>query len=125
MSLCLKGFSAAQYEFFFISKRGHSFTKIKSILSLTRHPHAFNKHSDWQISLCSYLRSCRKLKSESTSIIADVVCGEKVANSFHSCSLINVMPFGQFQRLRRTCDDDVAFVCNSKEMLKRYKEQGY
>lgn len=47
------------------------------------------------------------------------------AKSFHSSTLIKNIPFGQFQRLRRICDDDHEFNMKSKEMYGRFRERGY
>lgn len=47
------------------------------------------------------------------------------ANSFHSTTLINNIPFGQFQRLRRICDDDNDFNLKGREMYSRFRERGY
>ena len=47
------------------------------------------------------------------------------AKSFHSPTLVKNIPFGQFQRLRRICNNDQEFSVKSKEMYGRFKERGY
>ena len=47
------------------------------------------------------------------------------ADSFHPPHLINNIPFGQFQRLRRICDDDVVFETQADDMASRFRDRGY
>lgn len=47
------------------------------------------------------------------------------AKSFHPPSLIKNIPFGQFQRLRRICDDSRDYDLKSKEMYGRFVQRGY
>ena len=47
------------------------------------------------------------------------------AKSFHPDPLIRNIPYGQFQRLRRICDDENDFKSKSKEMYDRFRERGY
>lgn len=47
------------------------------------------------------------------------------ADSFHSPHLINNIPYGQFLRLRRICDQDQDFHFQSAVMSKRFRERGY
>lgn len=47
------------------------------------------------------------------------------ADSFHSPHLINNIPYGQFLRLRRICDQDQDFNSQSTVMSDRFRERGY
>ena len=47
------------------------------------------------------------------------------ADSFHPSYLINNIPFGQFQRLRHICDDDVVFDTQANDMADRFINRGY
>ena len=47
------------------------------------------------------------------------------ADSFHPSSLINNIPFGQFQRLRRICDSDNDFELQATDMHQRFSQRGY
>ena len=47
------------------------------------------------------------------------------AKSFHPPSLIKNIPFGQFQRLRRICDDAHDFNEKSMDMYNRFLQRGY
>ena len=47
------------------------------------------------------------------------------ADSFHPPSLINNIPFGQFQRLRRICDREEDFDQKAVEMHARFQQRGY
>lgn len=47
------------------------------------------------------------------------------ADSFHPPHLINNIPYGQFQRLRRICDNDSDFVSQADSMTRRFKERAY
>lgn len=46
-------------------------------------------------------------------------------DSFHPPWLLNNIPYGQFQRLRRICNDDTNFEYHAKEMGQRFKTRGY
>ncbi|XP_026098621.1 uncharacterized protein LOC113069710 [Carassius auratus] len=47
------------------------------------------------------------------------------ANSFHPPWLIDNIPFGQIQRLRRICDSDQDFQYQSLDMQRRFQQRGY
>lgn len=47
------------------------------------------------------------------------------ADSFHPNGLINNIPYGQFQRLRRICDSQTDFDQQSKSMYQRFRNRGY
>lgn len=47
------------------------------------------------------------------------------SSSFHPDTLINNIPLGQFQRLRRICDTDTDFETQSREMYNRFRERNY
>ena len=47
------------------------------------------------------------------------------ADSFHPPSLINNIPFGQFQRLRRICDKQDDFEQKASDMHVRFQQRGY
>lgn len=47
------------------------------------------------------------------------------ADSFHTKSLKNNIPFGQFQRLRRICDKDTDFEEQAQDMKSRFCVRGY
>lgn len=47
------------------------------------------------------------------------------SDSFHSRSLKNNIPFGQFQRLRRICDKDSDFEKEAQDMKSRFCVRGY
>ena len=48
-----------------------------------------------------------------------------MANSFHPTHLIENIPFGQFQRLRRICDNDDVFTQQAGAMAKRFSDRAY
>jgi len=47
------------------------------------------------------------------------------AKSFHPNWLIENIPYGQFQRVKRICDQEHIFESKSLEMMSRFKERGY
>lgn len=47
------------------------------------------------------------------------------ANSFHPPWLIENIPYGQIQRLKRICDSEDDFQVQSVDMQKRFKQRGY
>ena len=47
------------------------------------------------------------------------------ADSFHPPWLLENIPYGQFQRLRRICDTDSSFETNAVDMTQRFKDRGY
>ena len=47
------------------------------------------------------------------------------ADSFHPSHLINNIPYGQFQRLRRLCDRDDVFNTQATDMASRFCDRGY
>ena len=47
------------------------------------------------------------------------------ADSHHAPWLLKNIPYGQFQRLRRICDDDTHFETHAEEMGQRFKNRGY
>ncbi len=47
------------------------------------------------------------------------------ADSFHPKSLISNIPYGQFKRLRRICDNDTDFELQAKDMYHRFEQRGY
>lgn len=47
------------------------------------------------------------------------------AKSFHPNWLKENVPYGQFQRVKRICDQDHVFESKSLEMMPRFKERGY
>ena len=47
------------------------------------------------------------------------------ADSFHPSYLINNIPFGQFQRLRRLCDEEDDFNIQATDMAGRFVSRGY
>lgn len=47
------------------------------------------------------------------------------ADSFHPSCLIDNIPFGQFQRLKRICDSEEDFERKAEDMSQRFKTRGY
>ena len=47
------------------------------------------------------------------------------ADSFHPTHLIENIPYGQFQRLRRICDDDDEFKLQADDMATRFTDRTY
>lgn len=47
------------------------------------------------------------------------------ADSFHPPHLIENIPFGQFQRLRRICDDEAEFEKQANDMTDRFRKRAY
>lgn len=47
------------------------------------------------------------------------------AESFHPKNLIDNIPFGQYQRLRRICDSETDFDHQAQEMHERFTQRGY
>lgn len=47
------------------------------------------------------------------------------ADSFHPSHLIDNIPLGQFQRLRRLCDSDADFEQQASDMYSRFQQRGY
>ena len=47
------------------------------------------------------------------------------ADSYHPSWLVENIPFGQFQRIKRICDSEEGFEINAQDMSQRFKKRGY